>query len=83
MATSAAEHIDVEPVSAEAVRSLMEPHQPPCLSLFMPTHRNVPDNRVDRSAYRHLVEALELAALGVEAARRDRATARPVSAPRR
>ena len=61
MATSAAEHIDVEPVSAEAVRSLMEPHQPPCLSLLMPTHRNVPDNRVDRPAYRHLVEALELA----------------------
>ncbi|MFM8953583.1 MAG: hypothetical protein ACKOOF_11070 [Planctomycetaceae bacterium] len=61
MATSAAERIEIEPVSAEAVRSLMEPHQPPCLSLFLPTHRTVPDNRVDRPAYRHLVEALELA----------------------
>jgi hypothetical protein len=61
MATSAAERIEVEPVSAAAVRSLVEPHQPPCLSLFLPTHRNVPDNRVDRPAYRHLVEALELA----------------------
>lgn len=61
MATSAAERIDVEPVSAEAVRSLLEPQQPPCLSLFLPTHRNVPDNRVDRPAYRHLVEALEMA----------------------
>lgn len=61
MATSAAERVEVEPVSAEAVRSLLEPHAPPCLSLCMPTHRNVPDNRVDRPAYRHLVEALELA----------------------
>jgi len=61
MATSAAERIEVEPVSAAAVRSLMELHEPPCLSLFLPTHRNVPDNRVDRPAYRHLVEALELA----------------------
>lgn len=61
MAPSASERIEVEPVSAAAVRSLMEPHQPPCLSLFLPTHRNVPDNRVDRPAYRHLVEALELA----------------------
>lgn len=61
MATSAVERVEVEPVSAEAVRSLLEVHEPPCLSLFLPTHRNVPDNRVDRPAYRHLVEALELA----------------------
>ena len=61
MATSAAERVELEPLTAETLRSLLEPHQPPCLSLYLPTHRTVPDNRVDRPAYRHLVEALELA----------------------
>lgn len=61
MATSAAERVEVEPLTADAVRSLLEPHAAPCLSLYLPTHRNVPDNRVDRPAYRHLVEALGLA----------------------
>lgn len=51
----------VRPVSAEAVRDLLGEHAGPCLSLLMPTHRNVPDNLVDRPAYRHLVEALEMA----------------------
>jgi len=61
MAMSAAERVELEPLTAEAVRSLLELHEPPCLSLYLPTHRNVPDNRVDRPAYRHLVEALDLA----------------------
>ena len=61
MATSAAERVELEPLTSEAVRSLLEPHDPPCLSLYLPTHRKVPDNRVDRPAYRHLVDALELA----------------------
>jgi hypothetical protein len=50
-----------ETVSAQSVRSLLEPVEPPCLSLYLPTHRNVPDNTVDRPRYRHLVEAFELA----------------------
>ena len=48
-------------VSFETVRALLQPQAAPCLSLYMPTHRNVPDNLVDRLAYRHLVEALEMA----------------------
>jgi hypothetical protein len=48
-------------VSTQSVRSLLEPAEPPCLSLYLPTHRNVPDNTVDRPRYRHLVEAFELA----------------------
>ena len=48
-------------VSLAAIRSLLEPQPAPCLSLYMPTHRRVPDNLVDRAAYRHLVEALEMA----------------------
>jgi hypothetical protein len=53
--------ITIEPVSLDAVRSLLTPQPAPCLSLYLPTHRNVPGNTVDRPAYRHLVEALELA----------------------
>lgn len=54
--------IDFEPLSLESIRPLLAPPAThPCLSLYLPTHRNVPDNTVDRPAYRHLVEALELA----------------------
>jgi hypothetical protein len=51
--------ITIEPLSLDAVRGLLEPQRGPCLSLFMPTHRTVPDNRVDRAAFTHLVESLE------------------------
>jgi len=48
-------------VSLETIRPLLAPPPGPCLSLYLPTHRRVPDKLVDRPAYRHLVEALELA----------------------
>ena len=44
-----------------AIRDLLEPPQAPCLTLALPTHRNVPDNRVDLPSYRHLVESLAMA----------------------
>lgn len=53
--------ITIEPVSLDAVRSLLASHAAPCLSLSMPTHRSVPGNTVDRPTYRHLVESLERA----------------------
>jgi hypothetical protein len=60
MATvTAAESVCIEPLAAEAVRHLISPQPGPCLSLYLPTHRNVPDNTVDRPAFRHLVESLE------------------------
>lgn len=49
------------PLSIAAVRPLFDPPAAPCLSLYLPTHRNVPDNTVDLPAFTHLVEALELA----------------------
>ena len=61
MLAASASAIDFETVSAESIRPLLEPAVRPCLSLYLPTHRNVPDNTVDRPAFRHLVEALELA----------------------
>jgi hypothetical protein len=54
--------IDFEPLSSESLRPLLEPPPArPCLSLYLPTHRNVPHNTVDRPAYQHLLEAFELA----------------------
>jgi hypothetical protein len=53
--------IAFEPLSPESLRPLLGPQEPPCLSLYLPTHRNVPASTVDRPAYRHLLEAFELA----------------------
>lgn len=38
---------------------LLEAHEPPCLSLYQPTHRHHPDNQQDRIRYRNLVKELE------------------------
>ncbi len=48
-------------LSLEAVRRLLAPHPAPCLSLYLPTHRNVPDNTVDLPSFRHLVGGFEMA----------------------
>ena len=62
MATcSLAGPMSIGQVSLETVRRLLGPHPAQCLSLYLPTHRRVPDNTVDLPAYRHLVESLELA----------------------
>ena len=61
MTEQAADRIVVCPVSPREVRSLLEPPAAwggPCLSLYLPTHRRVPDNLVDLPAFHHLVEAL-------------------------
>jgi hypothetical protein len=57
-ATSA---VSFERLSLSTVLAALEPQPAPCLSLYLPTHRNVPDNTVDRPAFRHLVESLESA----------------------
>jgi hypothetical protein len=53
--------VSFERLSLAAVLAAVEPQPAPCLSLYLPTHRNVPDNTVDRPAFHHLVESLELA----------------------
>lgn len=37
---------------------LLAPHQPPCLSLYQPTHRRYPENQQDPIRFRNLVKAL-------------------------
>ena len=51
--------VAAESLSLEAVRSLMQPQGDPCLSLYLPTHRNVPNNSVDLPTFRQLVGGLE------------------------
>lgn len=38
---------------------LNERHEPPCLSLYQPTHRSFPDNRQDPIRFKNLVRRLE------------------------
>lgn len=51
--------LSIGQISLETVRRLLTTHADPCLSLYLPTHRRVPDNTVDLPAFHHLVEALE------------------------
>lgn len=38
---------------------LLRQHEPPCLSLYQPTHRRHPENQQDQIRYRNLVKTLE------------------------
>lgn len=48
-------------VSLGALRPLLIPHRPPCISLSLPTERRAPDHRVDRLRFHHLLEAVQRA----------------------
>ena len=39
--------------------ALLAPQQPPCLSLYQPTHRHAPDNAQDAIRFKNLVRSLE------------------------
>ncbi len=43
----------------ESLAELASVQQPPCLSLYQPTHRHHPDNQQDQIRYRNLVSELE------------------------
>ncbi|MEA1052977.1 hypothetical protein U5801_24670 [Lamprobacter modestohalophilus] len=43
----------------EVLTALATHSEPPCLSLYQPTHRHHPDNQQDPLRFRHLVETLE------------------------
>ena len=58
-ATTERTSVAIEKLSLEAVRSLLEPQVAPCLSLYLPTHRKVPDNSTDLPTFRQLVGGLE------------------------
>lgn len=41
------------------IHLLLGDHEPPCLSLYQPTHRHHPDNRQDPIRYRNLLREME------------------------
>lgn len=45
--------------SIDRLIGLLTPHEPPCISLYQPTHRHHPDNRQDPIRYRNLVRDVE------------------------
>ncbi len=46
-------------LSRNDIRSFLSAHQPPCVSLYLPTHRHHPDNQQDPIRYRNLVREAE------------------------
>jgi hypothetical protein len=46
-------------LTIESLAELASAHQPPCLSLYQPTHRRLPGNQQDRIRFRNLVKELE------------------------
>ncbi len=50
-------------LTVEDLPNLMGAQQPPCLSLYLPTHRRHPENQQDPIRYKNLVKALEASLL--------------------
>jgi hypothetical protein len=46
-------------LNRQTIRSFLQPHEPPCISLYMPTHRSHPDNLPDPKLFKNLVTQLE------------------------
>lgn len=46
-------------LTTELLTELLSTHQPPCLSLYQPTHRRHPENQQDPIRFRNLVKELE------------------------
>jgi len=53
---------------AEELHRLLEPPEPPCVSIYLPTHRRFPEKRQDPTRYRALLSRAESALAGVAAA---------------
>jgi hypothetical protein len=60
----------VQPLTTETLRTLLAHHEPPCASLYMPTHRRSPDNLQDPIRFKNLARELE-ASLGSKYPTRD------------
>lgn len=49
----------MRPLTPAALKTLLTWHGPPCVSLYMPTHRHSPDNLQDPIRFKNLVRELE------------------------
>lgn len=50
----------MDALERDYTRVLLAKHQPPCISLYQPTHRHHPENRQDPIQFRNLVRDLEV-----------------------
>ncbi len=46
-------------ISSDQIKDLLQPHDPPCLSIYLPTHRRHPENQQDPIRYKNLLKELE------------------------
>ena len=46
-------------LTPHAFRGLLQPHAPPCVSLYQPTHRHHPDNGQDAIRFKNLLREVE------------------------
>jgi len=46
-------------LTTDRVRGLLADHEPPCISLYQPTHRANPDSLQDPIRYKNLVRDIE------------------------
>lgn len=49
----------MRPLTIEVLRELLQDHEPPCISLYQPTHRSNPDALQDPIRYKNLVREAE------------------------
>jgi hypothetical protein len=49
----------MQALTRDSLRGLMDKAEPPCLSLYQPTHRHHPDNQKDRTVFKNLVRSME------------------------
>lgn len=50
----------MRPITAAQLTELLADFEPPCVSLYQPTHRNHPENRQDPIRYRNLLTEMEV-----------------------
>jgi hypothetical protein len=46
-------------ITTDLLMEFLSDHEPPCISLYMPTHRNHPENQQDPIRYRNLLAEME------------------------
>lgn len=50
-------------ITADELREALNDHEPPCVSVYLPTHRHHPDNQQDPVRFRNLVKEAEASLL--------------------
>lgn len=70
----------MELLTSGTLRTLIQAHEPPGISLYQPTHRHHPDNQQDPIRFRNLVWAIEDSLAQKYSSRDTRALLAPIEA---